>query len=209
MYITDEVKRLNIHETSLTFDQPLYVKAEEIVTAEKLDVIIVRLGGFHTLMSVVGSAFHLMKGSGIESALNCIYGTNAIVHIMSGKAIARALRAIHLTDAALTYKLLEQIVPRSVLEDQNHERSSDAVADVELQNRLSVHTFNELARLLNESIVECKQPQRGSVVDQPPARGSIVEPQEGGSAVEPPEGGFVVEKIASSEALNELDKCLD
>jgi len=42
----------------LSFDQPLYIKAREIVAASsntsELSKIVVRLGGFHLLMSFLG-----------------------------------------------------------------------------------------------------------------------------------------------------------
>lgn len=50
----------------VTFDQPLYLKAVEIVAAaQDLDKIIVRLGGFHLLMSYLGSIGQIMTGSGL------------------------------------------------------------------------------------------------------------------------------------------------
>jgi len=40
----------------VTFDQPLYIKAAEIVaSAQDLDKVVVRFGGFHFLMSYLGS----------------------------------------------------------------------------------------------------------------------------------------------------------
>ncbi|KAK3918977.1 DegV domain-containing protein MG450 [Frankliniella fusca] len=55
---------------SVTFDQPLYWKATEIVLASpansQLRNIIVRLCGFHLLLSFMGSIGHLMSGSGLE-----------------------------------------------------------------------------------------------------------------------------------------------
>ncbi|KAK6175983.1 hypothetical protein SNE40_014355 [Patella caerulea] len=77
-----------------------------------------------------------MKGSGIEEALNCIYGPNAIVHIMSGKAIARALRSLFLLDATLSYKLMKIVV------SQIDQTSSDP--------KLSKDDINELSGLLTE-----------------------------------------------------------
>ena len=73
-----------------------------------MDNVVVRMGTFHMVMSTVGSIFEPMKGSGIEEAMQCIYGTETIAHIMSGKAIARAMRAIHLLQAALVQKLLQR-----------------------------------------------------------------------------------------------------
>lgn len=48
-----------VRKTFVTFDQPLYVKARDIVSAKGADSdfrnVIVRLGGFHLLMSFLGS----------------------------------------------------------------------------------------------------------------------------------------------------------
>lgn len=48
-------KKHGLQICPVTFDQPLYIKAAEIVAAEQdLDKIIVHLGGFHLLMSYLG-----------------------------------------------------------------------------------------------------------------------------------------------------------
>ena len=110
-FIQDQVTKLKLPSTSVTFDQPLFIKAVEIAATKQLNKLVIRLGGFHTLMSAVSSIFHTMRGSGIDEALGQIFGPNAIVHILSGKAISRALRVLYLLDACLTTKLLEQIIP--------------------------------------------------------------------------------------------------
>ncbi|VDI21274.1 Hypothetical predicted protein [Mytilus galloprovincialis] len=57
----------------LTFDQPLYWKAMNIIKDEPLNSplksVILRLGGFHLEMSFVGGIGHLMEGSGITELL--------------------------------------------------------------------------------------------------------------------------------------------
>ena len=54
----------------LTFDQPLWWKAQFIVDSEPADShlrsLILQLGGFHTQMSYLGSIGHLMTVSGLE-----------------------------------------------------------------------------------------------------------------------------------------------
>ena len=42
--------------------------------------IVCRLGGFHTMMSFMGSIGTMMKGSGLEEALGTVYGPNAVTH---------------------------------------------------------------------------------------------------------------------------------
>ena len=94
----------------ITFDQPLWWKAMMIVDAEPhesdLKNIILRLGGFHTEMSFLGSIGHLMSGSGLQEVLELVYAANAVVHMMTGKAVARALRAHLLVDGVLNGLIL-------------------------------------------------------------------------------------------------------
>ena len=47
--------------------------------------IVRRLDGYHTMMSFLGSLGSIMKGSGLEKALENAYGLNAITHMISGK----------------------------------------------------------------------------------------------------------------------------
>ena len=91
VFIVDQSRNLDIEVPCITFDQPLYFKAMEIITAKSMKIVC-RLGGFHTLMSFLGSIGDLMEGSGLEEALQRVYGKNAVDHMMTGKAIARAGR---------------------------------------------------------------------------------------------------------------------
>lgn len=49
-------------------------------------ILILQLGGFHLLMSVCGSVFHMMEASRIEDALEQTYGQNTVSHLVSGKS---------------------------------------------------------------------------------------------------------------------------
>ena len=52
----------NLSICRVTFAQPLYQKATEIVAASRdLDKVVVRLGGFHMLMSYLDSIWHIMN----------------------------------------------------------------------------------------------------------------------------------------------------
>jgi len=42
----------------------------------------------------------MMKGSGLEEALEQFYGPNAVMHMMSGKAVSRALCGYFLVESA-------------------------------------------------------------------------------------------------------------
>ena len=85
IYVESQAKKLNIPTPCITFDQPLWLKAVEIITAKSMNIVC-RLGGFHTMMSFLGSIGSMMKGSRLEEALENAYGPNAVTHMISGKA---------------------------------------------------------------------------------------------------------------------------
>ena len=97
----------------VTFDQPLYWKALMILKQESkesdLYSTVLKLGGFHTIMSFVGAIGHLMDGSGLSDILELVYAKDTIPHMFSGKAISRALRGLFLVDAALHAILFKEL----------------------------------------------------------------------------------------------------
>lgn len=99
----------NLKICPVTFDQPLYEKASEIVAASRdLDKVVVRLGGFHLLMSYLGSIGKIMTGSGLENLWERVYAKGSVVHMLTGHAFSRAVRAHILTLLALIYVLLDK-----------------------------------------------------------------------------------------------------
>ncbi len=86
----------------VTFDQPLYIKAAEIVQASPdLSKICVWLGGFHLLMSYMGSIGYIMGGSRLDALWESVYEPNTVIHMMTGHAYAHALHAHLLSSAAI------------------------------------------------------------------------------------------------------------
>ena len=75
--------------TIVTFDQPLYWKAAEIIIDapqnSSLKGIVLLLGCFHALMNLLGAIGTLVEGTGLKNILATVYGENAVVHMMSGK----------------------------------------------------------------------------------------------------------------------------
>ena len=93
----------------VTFDQPLYAKAREIVeSSTDIRKLFVRLGGFHLLMSYQGSIGYVMSGSGLENLWETVYAPNTVAHMLTGHAYARALRAHLLSSAAVLSLLLDR-----------------------------------------------------------------------------------------------------
>ena len=89
----------------LTFDQPLWMKAQHMLDAEpstsRIKNIVLRLGGFHMEMSFLGSIGHIMTETGLKDLFSVVYADNTVPHMLSGKAIARAIRAHELVELAL------------------------------------------------------------------------------------------------------------
>jgi hypothetical protein len=87
-FIAKQGEKLNIVNPCVTFDAPLWLKAQEILHASGLGkTLVCRLGGFHTMMSFLGSVGTLMAGSGLQEAMEVCYGPNAVIHMMSGVCV--------------------------------------------------------------------------------------------------------------------------
>ena len=75
----------------VTFYQPLFCKASEmkheVPKDSRIRDVVLMLGGFHTLMNLLGAIGTLIDGSGIKEILGTIYGDKAVQHIMTGKAV--------------------------------------------------------------------------------------------------------------------------
>ena len=110
----------------LTFDQPLWHKAREIANTMSVSIALI-LGGFHLMMSYVGSLGFVMKGSGLQEALETIYGSNTVEHMFTGKAIARALRGHFLTESALQTRLLRSLLPAHLMACINESNDAEDV----------------------------------------------------------------------------------
>ena len=53
-FISNQARELGIPTPIVTFDQPLWIKAVKIVSAKDMHMVVI-LGGFHMMMSFVGS----------------------------------------------------------------------------------------------------------------------------------------------------------
>ena len=75
IYVKEQALKLGLPTACITFDQPLWLKDVNINYSENLDIV-VRLGGFHMLMSFLGSIGMLTEGSGLETVLGEIFADN-------------------------------------------------------------------------------------------------------------------------------------
>ena len=75
IYVKEQALKLGLPTACITFDQPLWLKDVNINYSENLDIV-VRLGGFHMLMSFLGSIGMSMEDSGLETVLGGIFADN-------------------------------------------------------------------------------------------------------------------------------------
>ena len=106
-FLEEQCKKLNVPMACVIFHQQLYIKAYEIVSSEKMNVF-VSLGGFHQLMSFLGSIGTAMEGSGLRSTLETVYSPVTVGHMFTGKAYSRAVRGHILCASAVQSLILEE-----------------------------------------------------------------------------------------------------
>jgi hypothetical protein len=98
----------------VTFDQPLFWKASEIMQEvpdnSPIRDVVLLLGSFHTFMNLLGAIGTLMDGSGLIDILETIYGENAVVHMMSGKAVQHSFRGHLLVTKCLTQQIVAKVI---------------------------------------------------------------------------------------------------
>jgi len=104
-YIRHQAELVNIPTPCVTFDQPLWLKAVEIIQAKSLNIVCRHNDELY------GSIGSMMKGSGLEEALETVYAANSVSHMISGKAVSRALHGHFLVEAALVSKLISALLP--------------------------------------------------------------------------------------------------
>ena len=135
------------HTPVVTFDQPLWLKAQMVISNEasesKLKSIVLRLGGLHVEMNFLGRNGHLTARSGIEEVPQLVYAKNAVLQILSGKAVARAVRGHLLIDADLNSLLVSDTfdlalsVPRNQVDaDELREVANSIDSDLESAKEL-------------------------------------------------------------------------
>lgn len=95
----------------ITYDQPLYFKTKYIIEASGFGdiTVIVRLGGFHMLMSFLGCIGKIMAGSGLQELLCELYAEGTVKHILAGHAYSRAVRAHNLIQLALVETIFDEL----------------------------------------------------------------------------------------------------
>ena len=107
--VQSQAKDLHVVTPKIAFDQPLWAKAIGIVKTKSM-AMVVMLGGFQLLMSFLGSIGWVMNGSGLEDAIEQIYGKSTVPHLIFGKAVSTALRGHFLVESALVSQSIEPLI---------------------------------------------------------------------------------------------------
>ena len=116
-----------------------------------LHSIVLCLGGFHTIMSFLGSIGHIMSGCGLQDCLELLYASNAVIHMLSGKAIERAICGHFLIDATLNAMLMSKTFHLSVidwLEDESSPNESEPQEITFLEEE--THETRQLLKMLTK-----------------------------------------------------------
>ena len=159
LFITEQATKLGIKTPVVTFDQPLWLKATEIITEKSMSIVLL-LGGFHMLMSFMGSIGAIMDNSGLSTALETIYGSVSVKHMLTGKAIAMSLRGNFIVESTLMAQLLSIILPQqkaSVINKPNEIQEVDldmSVLATPFQDNTVDMSFNETSDDVVESSLQ-------------------------------------------------------
>ena len=128
----------------------LYAKACELVATSGIDgdlsSVVVRLGGFHLLMSFMGAVGYIMSGSGLDDIWGTVYAKASVVHMLTGHAYARALRAHFMTQLALAVVVLQELI--EPIEDTTKVEISNLHSKI-LNNISSAERLNECPMIDN------------------------------------------------------------
>ena len=142
------------------FDQPLFIKAVDIVHAspELRDSMLVRLGGLHLTFSYMGSDGYIMSESGQEQMWSTAYAGGSITKMVSGHAYSRALRAHTLSIQAIAFLLLSA---PGVLDEVNMEairRTWDDLLheNISLDDALLTSEVQQITDILDREIEKAR-----------------------------------------------------
>ena len=119
-FVDHQAKELEIMTPVMTFDQPLWIKGFEITEANSIKTVCM-LGGFHLLMSFLGSTGANMKRNGLEEATKQVYAENSVQYKISGKAVSEALQAHLLVESALVNNLMAPLTDRTGRDKEDDE----------------------------------------------------------------------------------------
>lgn len=155
---TDPYNKMDV--CFVTFDAPLYLKARYILSCVDsnddpfgLSNIIARLGGFHLLMSFLGSIGFIMDGSGLKEAFSVIYAENSAEKALAGHAYSRAIRGHFLIHIALANIIFDSIE----LTEEEKATFDDLLSDLGSENFKDNMVKEEFLNIKNKFTEQMKK----------------------------------------------------
>ena len=165
VFAKHEATTYNKRYCIVTFDQPLFIKAVDIVHASSnLTGIIVRLGGLHMAFSYMGADGYIMSGSGVEQMWGSVYAAGSIPQITNGHYYYRGLRARILGIQAIATVLLRSSQSFNELDSVTLQRTwYDLVHEtISVEEALSTSEVLKLGKLLEMAVSEARELGRTS-----------------------------------------------
>ena len=165
VFAKNEATTYNKKYCIVTFDQPLFIKAVDIVHASSdLTDVIVRLGGLHMAFSYMGADGYIMSGSGVEQMWGSVYAAGSIPQITNGHYYYRGLRARILGIQALATILLRSNESFNELDIVTLQRTwYDLVHEtISIEEALSTSEVLKVGKLLGMAVREARELGRTS-----------------------------------------------
>ena len=159
------------------------------------------LGGFHLLMSALGSLGTLMDGSGLTDALETSYATNTLVHMITGKAISCSLRGHFLVEATLKSHLLQPLIPAQ-MDYSVEEKGSDKDIEMADDNVNLSNSDDELNFTASMDKV-CETCEPGKILSYE----ELAELQKYYISIE--DGSKAIDDLSASQSLDKLNTYLE
>ena len=134
----------------LTFDQLLYWKSifikEEQDESCTLKKIVLRIGGFHQMISLIVCIGYIMKGSGLQALFKLFYAERSVNTMLHGKEISKVRRA-----HALIYTVLYGYLTAKLFECNLGKPCNDGKFTI----NSSLQTLKELIKDTHEDTTSC------------------------------------------------------
>lgn len=122
------------------------MKARDIIEScqyPQLSSVVVRLGGFHLLMSFMGAIGAVMAGSGLKELLMTIYANNSVDRILNGHAYLRAIRAHNM----LCNLALASLIFNDITITDEEKRDIDGLLDETEMSKILLATESDFHNL--------------------------------------------------------------
>lgn len=150
LYAAKHARRVDQKTIFVTFDYPLYMKAQQILCNCKekdLENVVARIGGFHLLMSYFKAVGTIMEGSGLKELWGTVYATNSIDKMVSCTSFSRALRA-HITTAHVIGELIAEFAesPENIVNNEDIEGIKKSVEPSSMEASPTTEEIMELIK---------------------------------------------------------------